>query len=82
MLRNFLHEYLAPLILILFNSVIIPKLIDAVAYLQDHETHSEEQLTIFILNFVFMSINIIFIPLTNFVTMTEFFDFVIKSIQS
>lgn len=32
-LRNFLPEYIAPLILVLFNSVIIPQLVDLVAWL-------------------------------------------------
>lgn len=80
LLRNFLPEYLAPLILVLFNSVIIPLLVDLVAWLQDHETHSGKQVTIFILNFVFMSLNIIFIPLTNYVTITEFLGFLLEAI--
>jgi hypothetical protein len=75
--RNFLPEYFAPLILILFNSVIIPQLVNLVAALQDHETHSGKQVTIMILNFVFMSLNVIFIPLTNFITMNEFLRFLI-----
>lgn len=79
--RNFLPEYLAPLILILFNSVIIPLLVDLVARLQDHETHSGKEVTVMLLNFVFMTINTIFIPLTNYITMSEFLDFVISAIQ-
>jgi hypothetical protein len=33
LLNNFLPEYLAPLILVLFNSVLIPLLVDLVAWL-------------------------------------------------
>lgn len=81
-LRNFLPEYLAPLILILFNSVIIPLLVDLVAALQDHETYSGKQVTIMTLNFVFMTVNTIFIPLTNFITMREFLDFLLQALQT
>lgn len=82
LLRNFLPEYLAPLMLILFNSVIIPRLVDLVALLQDHETHSGKQVTILILNFIFMSLNIIFIPLTNYITVKEFLNFFIDALKS
>jgi hypothetical protein len=81
-LKNLLPEYLAPLILVLFNSVIIPLLVDLVAYLQDHETHSGMQATILVLNFVFMSLNVIFIPLTNYITLRQFLTFVYQAVQS
>lgn len=68
-LKSFLPEYLAPLVLILFNSVIIPLLVDIVANLEDHETVSGKNVTILTLNLVFMILNTVFIPLTNFVTM-------------
>lgn len=79
-LSNLLPEYLAPLILVLFNSVIIPKLVDLVAYLQDHETHSGMQLTIMVLNFIFMVLNMVFIPLTNYITVKQFLTFVIEAV--
>ena len=34
-----------------------------------------------IVNFVFMSVNTIFIPLTNYITMKEFLNFIIESLQ-
>lgn len=79
-LSNLLPEYLAPLILVLFNSVIIPKLVDLVAYLQDHETYSGMQLTIMVLNFIFMVLNMVFIPLTNYITVKQFLTFVIEAV--
>jgi hypothetical protein len=82
LMRNLLPEYLAPMILVIFNSVIIPLLVDLVAFLQDHETQSGKQVTIMIVNFVFMSVNSIFIPLTNYITMKQFLDFVLESIQT
>ena len=78
--RNFIPDYVSPLILIICNSLIIPLLVDLVAYLEDHETNSGKQITTMILNFVFMSINVIFIPLTNYITMREFLDFVIQAL--
>jgi hypothetical protein len=69
------------MILVIFNSLIIPLLVDLVAALQDHETQSGKQLTIMIVNFVFMSVNTIFIPLTNYITMKEFLDFLIRSLE-
>jgi hypothetical protein len=78
--RNYLPEYLAPLILALFNGVIIPLLVDLVAMMQDHETHSGKQITILILNFVFMSLNVILIPLTNYITVRQFLDFVVDAL--
>ena len=41
-LKKYLPEYLSPLVLIIFNSRIIPLLVDLVAYLQDHETYSSK----------------------------------------
>jgi len=35
-----------------------------------------------VLNFVFMSLNLIFIPLTNYITMRDFFDFIIEALQT
>ena len=80
-LKKYLPEYLSPLILIVFNSLIIPLLVDLVAFLQDHETFSSKQLTILTLNFVFMTINTIFIPLTNYITMKDFLQFLMKALQ-
>lgn len=53
----------------LFNFVLIPLLIDLVAYIDDHETKSDKQTSIMKLNFVFMTINNVLLPLTGLITM-------------
>jgi hypothetical protein len=66
----------------LFNFVIIPKLVDLVAFIDDHETKSGKQISIMKLNFVFMVINNVLLPLTGLATMKEFLNFTLSSLEA
>jgi len=72
--KNFITEYLTPLMLAVFNFLIIPLLIDLVAFLEDHWTKSEKQLSIMKKNLFFMTLNTILLPLTGLITIRKFLE--------
>jgi hypothetical protein len=57
--------------LALCNAVIIPVLVDVVAKFAYKETKSEEQSHIFVMNLIFMTINMIFLPLTGLISIND-----------
>mmetsp|Transcript_17150 Transcript_17150/g.16369 ORF Transcript_17150/g.16369 Transcript_17150/m.16369 type:complete len:126 (+) Transcript_17150:1390-1767(+) len=68
--------------MVLFNFVLIPLLVDLVAALDTHETKSGKQLSILRINFVFMILNNIFLPMTGLITIKEFLDLTLNSIEA
>lgn len=72
--KNLLAEMLTPLIMLLFNFVLIPILIDIAAAFTDHQTKSGKQLFIMHMNMFFMVMNTILLPLTGLLTIREFFE--------
>ena len=70
-----------PLILIIFNQGLIPLLIDLVAKYEDHETQSAKQLTILRLNYFFMLLNTILLPLTGYITIKDFLNYALKALE-
>jgi hypothetical protein len=71
-----LGTYFAPLMLLLFNVVIIPFFIDLIALVEDHKTKSARQVAIMKKNFGFMLINTIFLPLTGLLTIKSFIEYI------
>jgi hypothetical protein len=67
-----INNLASPLSLALCNAVIIPLLVDLTAMLSYRETKSAEQRTIFQLNLFFMTMNMIFLPLTGLVSIKDF----------
>lgn len=55
------QTFISPIILLIFNSGIVPVLIDIVAALEGHKLKSLKQLGIMRKNFFFMMMNIIFL---------------------
>jgi uncharacterized membrane protein (DUF485 family) len=58
----------------LCNVIIIPFLVDIIAASQFKETKSQMQSKILRLNLIFMSLNMIFLPLTGLVQIEEFLN--------
>lgn len=65
--------------LALCNAVIIPVLVDVVANFAYKETKSEEQSHIFVMNLIFMSINMIFLPLTGLISIDDLLKLILQS---
>lgn len=60
-----LQNFFAPLLILTFNSGILPTIIDFIAYLEGHKTKGARQLGIMRKNFFFQMFNIIFLQLTG-----------------
>ena len=73
-LANYLPQYLATLINLLTNQVIIPALIDLETAFEVIETTSRRYISVMRKNFFFMVFNTIILPLTGFITIREFID--------
>lgn len=63
----------------LVNVLIIPVFVDLAAKIQYKETKSDMQKTILILNFIYMALNMIFLPLTGLVSLDEFLSYVVNA---
>lgn len=59
--------------------MIIPVLVDVVANFAYKETKSEEQSHIFVMNLIFMSINMIFLPLTGLISIDDLLKLILQS---
>jgi len=66
----------------LFNFVLIPLLVDLVAAIDDHETKSSKQISIMKINFVFMVLNNVFLPMTGLITIKQFLEFALSSLEA
>ncbi len=66
-LNNFLalalQTFFAPLMILIFNSGLLPLFIDFIAYLEGHKSKSQRQIGIMRKNFFFQIFNIIFLTL-------------------
>lgn len=69
------QTFISPIILLIFNSGIVPVLIDVVAALEGHKLKSLKQLGIMRKNFFFMMMNIILLQLTAQATILSFLDY-------
>jgi hypothetical protein len=58
-----LQTFFAPLIVLMFNSGLLPLFIDFIAYLEGHKSKSQRQIGIMRKNFFFQMFNIIFLSL-------------------
>lgn len=74
-----LAESLLPLMMLVTNIIALPLLVDLVAALRIKETKSEVQRITLRLNLFYMSLNIVFLPLTGLVDYTKFFELLATS---
>lgn len=72
-LVNILRLMVQPMVIILFNSIIIPALCDLIGRLEGHKTKSQRQAAIMKKNFYFQFMNTIIVPLTVNATLSIFF---------
>jgi Na+/proline symporter len=71
--------YFTPLILWLFNFVIIPWIIEILVKFEDFRRFSSKERAILKKNFVFTILNLIFLPITGFISITAFMNYVITN---
>jgi len=64
-LANGITAFITPLLVLAFNSGILPLFIDFISYLEGHKNKSKRQIGIMRKNFFFQSFNIIFLQLTG-----------------
>jgi hypothetical protein len=74
-LAGLIANSLTPLILFLFNYVFIPTLVSIIASYEEYETKSERHRSIFLKLFIYMSINLIFLPITGITTIRSFITY-------
>lgn len=72
MVSEMIYEYISPLILLAFNSGIVPLFIDLVAFLEGHKYKSIKQLGIMRKVYFFQIMSIIFLHLTAQATILSF----------
>ena len=65
LLSILIQTYLSPLILLAFNSGIIPFFIDMIGLLEEHKTKSRRQVAIMRKNFFFQLFNLVFLQLSG-----------------
>lgn len=69
-----IQNAITPLALALCNSVVIPLFVDIVGAYQQKESKTDEHKRILQLNLIFMTINMIFLPLTGLISSQELVD--------
>lgn len=67
--------YVTPLMILLFNVVIIPCFIDLISMYEDHKSKSLRQVSIMNKNFCFMFINTIFLPLFGMASIKSLLEY-------
>ncbi len=72
-LVNTLRLMVQPMVILFFNSIIIPSLCDLIGRLEGHKTKSKRQGAIMKKNFYFQFMNTIIVPLTVNATLSIFF---------
>ena len=73
-----LAENASPLIIALVNIGIIPCFVDVIAFILNNETKSNMQYEILKMNLTFMTLNMIFLPLSGLVSYEELLGFIKK----
>jgi hypothetical protein len=59
--------------------VLIPLFVDIVAKSNYNETKSEQQLKIFVMNLIFMSLNMIVLPLTGLISIQDLMCYIVNN---
>ena len=59
--------------------MLIPLFVDIVAKSNYNETKSEQQLKIFVMNLIFMSLNMIVLPLTGLISIQDLMCFIVNN---
>jgi hypothetical protein len=59
--------------------VLIPIFVDIVAKSNYNETKSEQQLKIFVMNLIFMSLNMIVLPLTGLISIQDLMCYIVNN---
>lgn len=71
---TYLGEWALPLTTLLYNFVIVPLLITKETEYEDHDTDSGQQKSIMWKFYLFLSLNVFFLPLAGLFTIIELFD--------
>lgn len=59
--------------------MLIPIFVDIVAKSNYNETKSEQQLKIFVMNLIFMSLNMIVLPLTGLISIQDLMCYIVNN---
>ncbi len=59
--------------------MLIPLFVDIVAKSNYNETKSEQQLKIFVMNLIFMSLNMIVLPLTGLISIQDLMCYIVNN---
>lgn len=59
--------------------MLIPLFVDIVAKSNYNETKSEQQLKVFVMNLIFMSLNMIVLPLTGLISIQDLMCYIVNN---
>jgi len=73
-----LSAFWSPILIALVNVLILPMLVDLVALIRKKETKSGMQEIILKMNFFYMGLNMVLLPLTGLITIKEFMNLILE----